>query len=209
MNAPPTNPTPPLPEAEVTNGRRSKGPPIEWLFYIGAFVSLGLLSGIRSLFPALLLLTVMVFSAFSIARKRTGIHRLAAILALLFPAMIMTGMSYEVLYYHTHARRADLIRAHTDTVNIAAAIHAYSNEYGSLPPGNDVELIRALLGDNPRKIVFYATRASGLSAAGDLLDPWGTPYHLDLSDPKNPKVYSFGKTKRAEVGAEDYICNWK
>lgn len=71
--------------------------------------------------------------------------------------------------------------------------------------------IPALLGENPRKIVFFAGPEKNFTPHGEYLDPWGTPYRFDLSDPKAPRVWSCGPNRKDEGGAEgsDDIVSWR
>jgi hypothetical protein len=101
-------------------------------------------------------------------------------------------------------------RTRTDVINLAAAIRQFTTEYGLPPSGSQAEIMNALFGDNARKIMFFETNPKWISPAGEFLDPWGTPYRIDLSDPVKPKVYSCGKDKHDDGGADhsDDIRNW-
>ena len=91
------------------------------------------------------------------------------------------------------------------------ALRNYRDEYGELPAGAGLDIIKALRGNNPRRIVFIDFRDKQFDAAGRLLDPWGSPYRIDVSDPDHPRVYSPGKNKRAEPGVapSDDVCSWR
>ena len=51
-------------------------------------------------------------------------------------------------------------------------------------------------GGNPRKIVFFEARPTSCNAQGAFIDPWGTPYVLDLSKPEALRVWSCGPNRR-------------
>jgi prepilin-type N-terminal cleavage/methylation domain-containing protein len=92
------------------------------------------------------------------------------------------------------AKRA---QARNDVSQVAAAVKAYTLEYGRLPEeGNE---IAALVGDNPKKIVFLEPRmAAGKPPKGglsgeELLDPWGKPYKIFLDDDYDNKVSYLGE----------------
>jgi type II secretory pathway pseudopilin PulG len=107
----------------------------------------------------------------------------------------------------TAMKRAE---AKVAVTNLSAALQSYDTEYGSLPTGTNAEIMNALRGANPHKIAFFESRADRFDKIGAFLDPWGTPYHIDLSDPKVPKVHSSGKDKidnGGESGFDD-IASW-
>lgn len=85
--------------------------------------------------------------------------------------------------------------AKNDVVQIATAITAYQTEYDHPPPGANGPVNRALVdvltgrdaAANPRKIVFieinpWKLKRGGTNAAGDFLDPWGSPYFVAMSE---------------------------
>ena len=71
--------------------------------------------------------------------------------------------------------------------------------------------MNAFRGGNPRKIVFFEARPSSYNAQGAFIDPWGTPYVLDLSKPEAPRAWSCGPNRRDEGGAKgsDDIVSWR
>ncbi|MGB8352431.1 MAG: hypothetical protein WCD79_00935 [Chthoniobacteraceae bacterium] len=93
---------------------------------------------------------------------------------------------------------------------IITGVKAYNVEYGVMPSGGNARIIKALRGDNPRKLVFFDLPDKDINANGEYTDPWGTPYRIDTSDPKHPWAYSFGPNKRDDGGAEgsDDTASW-
>lgn len=61
---------------------------------------------------------------------------------------------------------------------IQAACLGYKTEYGKFPPSENRQLVPLLLGNNPRKIPFIEFPPKYLSKDGEVLDPWGTPFHI-------------------------------
>lgn len=97
------------------------------------------------------------------------------------------------------SRRRD--QAHFDASQLTWALKTYYAEYGTAPTRPHVEIIRALIGANPRKIVFLDPDLKQLNSSNELLDPWGLPYRIDTSDPANPRIYSFGPNKHDDGDA--------
>jgi len=61
------------------------------------------------------------------------------------------------------------------------ALRAYKTSYGSLPKGDDRAIARALCGENPSKFRFLVFEEAAFSPGGELLDPRGTPYQLEIT----------------------------
>jgi len=101
--------------------------------------------------------------------------------------------------------------ARVGAYGLATALDFYYKEYGGPPVGDQAAMIRILHGDNPKRIVFFEFATRNKSPSGEFLDPWGSPYKIDLSDPAHPRVYSFGKNKQDEGGREgtDDIASWR
>jgi hypothetical protein len=67
------------------------------------------------------------------------------------------------------------------------------------------------MGANPRKIVFIEVRETRINTQGEFVDPWGTPYRIDVSKPDAPRVWSCGPNRKDENGADgsDDIVGWR
>jgi hypothetical protein len=89
---------------------------------------------------------------------------------------------------------------------ICMALNTYFREYGSLPNGTHLQIVKALQGGNPRGIIFLAVPARRMSLRGEFLDPWGAPYVIDTSKPGQPKAHSIGidgKDDGGDSGSDD------
>jgi prepilin-type N-terminal cleavage/methylation domain-containing protein len=83
-------------------------------------------------------------------------------------------------------------QARNDVNQMASAVKSYALEYGRLPESGNV--VSALAGENPKKIVFFEAKnaagnppKNGLSG-GQMLDPWGQAYTFELDDDYDNKV---------------------
>lgn len=127
----------------------------------------------------------------------------------------MTVVALVIAFYVNMPREQSLevkrSVARNDTFTLVAAVKNYITEFGAPPAGGDAAIMTALRGANPRKMVFFEMDARRINARGEFFDPWGHPYRIDVSDPKAPAVYSFGKNGIDEGGAEgsDDIVSWR
>lgn len=115
----------------------------------------------------------------------------------LFTVAVLTPLMTEL-----GRQTAKSAQARQEAAELRAALIRYYRTYGE-PPGNSKAkvLFSALAGINPKGIIFFQAPYSRFSAEGELVDPWRTPYQIDLKDPYNPRVYSFGPNLRDDHGA--------
>ncbi len=98
-------------------------------------------------------------------------------------------------------------RAHktqNDVNELVIALQAYAIEFGKMPAGSTAEICAALRGKNPRREAVVEGYV--VNAAGEFLDPYGTPYRLNT---ETIRVHSCGPNKQDEGGAGDDIASWR
>src|SRR5438552_1279798 len=78
---------------------------------------------------------------------------------------------------------------------LMAALQQYHMEFKAFPPGDSVEIQKALQGGNPRGLPFFQAGSRSLNNKGELLDPWGTPYRFTFSSTNRVVVTSAGKNR--------------
>jgi type II secretory pathway pseudopilin PulG len=102
------------------------------------------------------------------------------------------------------------VLARNDLMQVRAALRNYIAEYGAPPTGAAAKIMTALRGNNPQKIVFFEASANRFNRFGEFLDPWGSPFRIDTSNPEQPWAYSFGGNRIDEGGIEssDDIATW-
>lgn len=101
------------------------------------------------------------------------------------------------------------LQAWVDTRDIAFGLRSFYADNEKWPASDLIKICAALKGDNPtQKIyVFEVPR----HPTGVFVDPWGTPYLIDLNRPDGPRVYSCGPNKTDEAGeaSTDDIASWR
>ena len=71
-------------------------------------------------------------------------------------------------------------RVDMEIASISSALKDYEGTYGRFPSGNARAIFESLRGSNPLERVFLNVQESSISPEGDLLDPWGTAYEVEV-----------------------------
>ena len=77
--------------------------------------------------------------------------------------------------------------------NVGHAVKEYGNTFGGNPVGLNTEITAALAGENPKHINFIDKSAGmQINGAGELVDPWGTPYFFHQLSGSDMEIHSAG-----------------
>ena len=94
------------------------------------------------------------------------------------------------------------VAASRDIEIIEGAAFVYFLEVGSWPHGDNATVVRLLV-EHEGKDAILPVRKFQISEEGAALDPWGTPYYLEISEQKGLKAYSAGPD-RIKGTSDDY-----
>ena len=105
---------------------------------------------------------------------------------------------------HRHAKH--------DVDVLALALEGYASEHGKYPQGTPSQIAALLRGQavgeqNQEKLDYVEAASHEMNAAGEFIDPWGTPYRLLPGSPS--QVYSYGPNHLDESGGGDDVASWK
>jgi hypothetical protein len=90
--------------------------------------------------------------------------------------------------------------------NMSRAIRQYGSMFGGNPVGINSEITSQLLGQNPKHINFIQPGAGmRVNAAGELIDPWGTPYFFHQLSGHETEIRSAGPD-RVMWTADDLVA---
>ena len=112
-------------------------------------------------------------------------------LLILLIALVLIAMA---LPFFSMAKIGRPTRVQLDISNLIMALSCYESEYGVLPTGNSSNVIRALSGENPKKIIFLVY-PQVVEHPNEMVDPWLTPYEIDFHHRTNFVIRSAGKNK--------------
>jgi hypothetical protein len=73
---------------------------------------------------------------------------------------------------------AKVPRARSDESQLGAGIKEYKSVFGNYPTGKNANVVRALAGNNPKKLLLFYLGVNSTNINGELIDPWKTPYKI-------------------------------
>lgn len=71
---------------------------------------------------------------------------------------------------------------HAEVDGLFEALHKYKEHVGEYPRGANQDIAKALIGNNPKRVIILAVRHENLNAKGEIVDPWGTPLKIYCAD---------------------------
>lgn len=94
------------------------------------------------------------------------------------------------------------IQAVRDAIdNLEFVFRDFANALGGNPVGTNAEITAALRGDNLKQLKLDLPAGSSVSDAGELCDPWGTPWFFHQLSSRKMEIRSAGKDR--ELYTED------
>ena len=123
-------------------------------------------------------------------------------------ALVVIGIvASGVFSYSSHPRaRSKRTLCLVDISNLSFALTRYEEIYVNFPNGRNAEKIKSLCGNNPQRIVFVSVSPNQLNLSGEQIDPWGTPYIIDLSATSTFVITSAGED-RVLGNSDDLVFN--
>jgi len=120
--------------------------------------------------------------------------------------LVAAGWAVKTLTtVHAAARTTKLT---TDVESLFEGLQKYKEHVGTYPVGSNAEIAKALLGQNPKKVIILVGRKMTQNNKGEFVDPWGTPLRFYFAD-NSILVRSAGQNRRFEestsVEFDDYI----
>jgi len=120
------------------------------------------------------------------------VKRIVAIVGFL---AILAAAVYLVRVYSSWQVNARTRKFNTDVENLFAGLQQYKENVGSYPGGSNSDIIKAMQGNNPKKLIILVSRKAELNEKGEILDPWGTPLRIYFCD-SGVLVRSAGPNRR-------------
>jgi len=107
------------------------------------------------------------------------------------------------------------VNARTEQFNnnvddLFTALQKYKERVGSYPTGGNLEVSKALQGNNSKNVIVIvgSAKKNNLNEKGEIIDPWGTPLRIYFSD-TGVLIRSAGPNRRFDdstvMDADDFI----
>ena len=120
---------------------------------------------------------------------------------------VLVGAGWGVQTVNTLRANARTAQFNEDVDNLFYALQQYKERVGSYPVGNNAEVAKSLLGNNPKSLIILVGRKQNLNSKGEFIDPWGTPLRIYFSG-EGVLVRSAGPNKRFDdstvLNSDDY-----
>jgi hypothetical protein len=120
---------------------------------------------------------------------------------------ILIGAGYAAQTWYAWRANARTTRFNEDVENLFVALQQYKERIGSYPVGSNEEIVKTLMGNNPKNLIILVGRKQDLSSKGEILDPWGTPLRIYFSG-NSILIRSAGPNKRFDdstvLNSDDY-----
>jgi hypothetical protein len=95
-----------------------------------------------------------------------------------------------------------------DVENLFIGLQKYKERVGSYPVGGNLEVAKALQGNNAKNVIILVGRKTALNEKGEYVDPWGTPLRIYFSQ-DGVLIRSAGPNRRFDdstvMEADDFI----
>jgi hypothetical protein len=107
--------------------------------------------------------------------KRVIFYSIALLVIALLVAMLPSG------FIGGRPREPKTPVVNMDIKNLSYAMRFYKDTFGRYPSGDNLKIVRSLSRDNPGKSVFLDLSPRSVNSFGQFVDPWGTPYGIEIT----------------------------
>lgn len=102
------------------------------------------------------------------------------ILAVLVVALIACA-GWQAMRFTRNQFDTKVARFNADAETLIQGLQQYKEFVGTYPAGNNVDIVKSLLGQTDKKVLILAVRKSDINSKGEVVDPWGTPLKFYIS----------------------------
>ncbi len=95
---------------------------------------------------------------------------------------IVVGIGYAFQSWKSLSVAARTKSLNEDVMNLFDALQKYKEHVGAYPTGGNVEVAKALKGQNSKNVIVLVGRKNQMNEKGEFVDPWGTPLRIYFSD---------------------------
>ena len=112
---------------------------------------------------------------------------------LLLFSLILLGNIF--LPHLVDGKPAKIPLARMEISNLSAALTHYQAELAENPSGTKANILKTLLGENSKKLPFLHVNPKAVNSRGEFMDPWKTPYQINIIGQTNFIIRSAGPNR--------------
>lgn len=86
--------------------------------------------------------------------------------------------------------------AHSDGENVRLMLRDFRTVMGENPVGSNAEIMKAVMGGNPKQARLGPPEGQTLNGNGELVDRWGTPYFFHQMSATDMEIRSAGSDRK-------------
>jgi hypothetical protein len=123
---------------------------------------------------------------------------------------IALGTVWAARAWNTLRVNARTAQFNNDVEDLFTALQKYKDRVGSYPTGGNLEVSKALQGNNSKNVIVIvgSAKKNNVNEKGEIIDPWGTPLRIYFSD-TGVLIRSAGPNRRFDdstvMDADDYL----
>jgi hypothetical protein len=123
---------------------------------------------------------------------------------------IALGTVWAARAWNTLRVNARTAQFNNDVEDLFTALQKYKDRVGSYPTGGNLEVSKALQGNNSKNVIVIvgSAKKNNVNEKGEIIDPWGTPLRIYFSD-TGVLIRSAGPNRRFDdstvMDADDFI----
>lgn len=121
---------------------------------------------------------------------------------------IMIGVLWAGRAWNTLRVNAKTAQFNEDVENLFTALQKFKERVGTYPVGGNLEVSKALQGNNGKNVIVIVGRKTNVNEKGEFVDPWGTALRIYFSD-TGVLIRSAGPNRRFDdstvIDADDFI----
>jgi hypothetical protein len=114
--------------------------------------------------------------------------------------VLIACVGWQSLRFAKGQLDAKVASFHSEAEELIQGLQQYKEFIGNYPPGNNLDIAKALSGQTEKKVLILSTRTASRNQQGELLDPWGTPLQFYLAG-NSVLIRSAGPNKAWEDSA--------
>lgn len=95
--------------------------------------------------------------------------------------LLLVGAGWQAVRVVSDRLDSRIAKFNKDADDLIQGLQQYKEFVGAYPVGNNVDVVKSLLGQSDKKVLILAVRKSDINSKGEVVDPWGTPMKFYIS----------------------------